>query len=202
MVREVRGRTRNAVSREADSETKVAAQNGSNTKPVDSKEAVTDGSPDRQGVTIDDAKLSLCLVLCLQGRTQKEIAERFDVTDRTVRNWLEKLKRRKLAFSKDLDPHSEVSRTLCRFAAREAELLEWTREAEVDCDRKAMQGFARELRQLEKDRFDLLRRLGLFDDLKFKVRSEEDSSAKQADLLTGLIHDLVAPASGHDRKEG
>ncbi len=207
MSKQIRSRARDVAAREAASEERIAPRNGSSAQPVDPKEPAADGSADQQGVTIDDAKLHLCLLMHLQGRTQKEIAKHFGVTDRTIRNWFEKLKDRKLAISKDLDPHNEVSRTLFRFAAREAELLEWKRDAEADCDRKAMQAFAKELRQLEKARFDFLRRLGLFTDLRFKVRPEEDSSAMQAHLLTGLLHELVphpkgSSASEHDREEG
>ena len=163
-------------------------------------------APERE-VPADDAKLYLCLAMQLQGRTQKEIAEHFHVTDRTIRNWFDKLKGRKIAISKDLDPHNEISLALLRFAAREAELLQWKRDAEADCDRKAMERFAKELRRLEKDHFDFLRRLGLFTDLRFKGRPEEDSSARQAHLLMGLLHELVPHPKGssafeHDREEG
>ncbi len=207
MSREVRKRSRKVAMRNVDSEGVIELQKINCPSSSTSHSGVDDASQLEHGVPADDAKLYLCLAMQLQGRTQKEIAEHFHVTDRTIRNWFDKLKGRKIAISKDLDPHNEISLTLLRFAAREAELLQWKRDAEADCDRKAMQGFAKELRQLEKDRFDFLRRLGLFTDLRFKVRPEEDSSAMQAHLLTGLLHELVPHPKGssafeHDREEG
>ena len=191
MSREVRKRSRKVAMRNVDSEGVIELQKINCPSSSTSHSGVDDASQVEHGVPADDAKLYVCLAMQLQGRTQKEIAEHFHVTDRTIRNWCDKLKGRKIAISKDLDPHNEISLTLLRFAARETELLQWKRDAEADRDRRAMQGFAKELRQLEKDRFDFLRRLGLFTDVRFKVRPEEDSSAMQAHLLTGLLNELV-----------
>jgi hypothetical protein len=138
----------------------------------------------------------------LQGRTQKEIATYFDVSDRTIRNWSKRLGGLVQAVADDLDPQSEIGAMLCEFTARKAELLEWKREAEEDGDRKAMRDFSKELRKLTKERHEFLKGLGLFHDLSLSSRSKGDASSKQARRLNELSHFFALVASARSEEDG
>ena len=161
--------------------------------PIDSGETAQsegDESTEATEIAVEDAKLQLLLGLHLRNWSQRRMADYFDVTERTIRNWLTKLKSRKLIISKDLDPLGEVIRSLCRFAAMEADLLDWKCEAETAKDFKAMLAFSKELRQLEKARFEFLNRLDLFDQVQLLSGAGEDGSVRQADLVFNLTREI------------
>ncbi len=148
------------------------------------------------GARIDEARLRLLLMMRLQGRTQKECAEVFGVDERTVRNWEQKLGGLASTLCEGLDPSATVDGSLLRFTAREDELLRWKREAEAEADRATMLKCSKELRLLERERFEFLRKLHLYQGFRFKPLSDEDASAGQADLLlrlTGEVFDGLAP---------
>ena len=162
-----------------------------------------DGSPGSEfegsnvgtGISADDARLCMLFIMQLRAFTQKEMARQFDVTTRTIRNWLPKLANLKLPILENIDANDEVGRILCRYAAREADLLQWKRTVETDRDTRAMVAISRELRQLEKGRYEFLRQLGLFNGLRLRNHADDDPSARQADLLTGMVYDLLAVAN-------
>ena len=166
------------------------------TDPVDSTNSddsskISDGDAFLKGdPSTNDPRLRSLLIMRLQGQTQKEIAQHFGVSDRTIRNWAERLEPLKRAVAEQLHPLREIGRILCRYAARELDLLKWTRDAEVDGDRASMRGFARELRQLEKDRAEFLMRIGLFSRIKLPLRSEKDPAAENADFLIDLFGEV------------
>jgi len=160
-------------------------------------DAQADGPSDHtDGVTVEEIKLRQLLVLQLQGRKQQEIARHFGVTERTIRNWIQRASDLKLAIPGGLDPAREVGRTLLRFYAREAELLTWKRDAEAAGDRKEMRACAKDLRNLEKDRVQFLDRLGLYARLRFPPQDAEDPTAAQADQLAEMVEGLIGACPG------
>jgi transposase-like protein len=140
---------------------------------------------------VDDIKFQIILIMQLQGRNQKEIADALGVTDRTIRNWVKQLRGRKLGIPEHLDSQREVERMLLRFDAREAEILKWKNEAEASHDIRSSISCSKALRQLSQERYTLLKDLGLFLGYQVKCRSQEDSSGRQADLLTDFLGQLI-----------
>jgi hypothetical protein len=205
MTARARGRHRRSNTAKPSSEETTGPHDTEPAGPSNSGGGAKNVSDDDRGDSVDEVKLQLLLLMQLQGRTQEEMAQYFGKSDRTIRNWSKKLRGLKWAFSKDLDPHHEISRTLCRFAAREADLLKCKCEAEAAGDWRAVLGCCKELRQLEKARYEFLRRVGLFAGLKFTPRSEVDPSANQADLLFALSREflgLESASSGSKEDSG
>ena len=65
-------------------------------------------SPEGTG-TLDEARLRLLFFMKLRGLTQVEIARRFDVTERTIRNWEKLLPNLKLPVLENMNPNQEVA---------------------------------------------------------------------------------------------
>ena len=96
-----------------------------------------EGPPDQPAVTADEAKLRLLFLMKLRGCNQREMAKHFDVTERTIRNWSRQLNSLKFPVLTGLDPSDELGRILCRFAAREADLLDIKGKAEATGKRES-----------------------------------------------------------------
>ena len=84
-------------------------------KPVTADPAEPDcQEPSSEGTgTLDETRLRLLFFMKLRGLTQVEIARRFDVTERTIRNWEKQLPNLKLPVLENMDPNQEVAHTLC-----------------------------------------------------------------------------------------
>lgn len=160
-----------------------------------------EGSNARTGISAEDARLRMLFMMRLRGFSQKEMARQFRVTTRTIRNWLPKLAGLKLPILENIDPNDEVGRILCRYEVREAELLEWKREAETVRDFKSMVAISKELRLLEKTRCDFLDRRGLFNDLRLP-NFVKDVSAGQAEFLHSSLISLIEISEDDDGEDG
>ena len=85
-------------------------------------------------------------------------------------------------------------------------MLDWKCEAETAKDFKAMLAFSKELRQLEKARFEFLNRLDLFDQVQLLSGDGENGSVRQADLVFNLTREIFqfadATPEAENRPEG
>ncbi len=75
-------------------------------------------------------RLRMMLDLWMQGHTQAEIAEKFGVTPRTIRNWLAEARRRGIGTLKNTDPADYVSRSLYRLHKMDTDLMGLQQKAE------------------------------------------------------------------------
>ena len=153
----------------------------------DCRESASEGTG-----TPDETRLRLLFVMKLRGLTQVEIARRFDVTERTIRNWEKQLPNLELPVLENMDPNQEVAHTLCRYAANEIDLIETKNAARAEGDHKTVIAASRELRNLEKDRTQFLGQLGILGRVKLPENMTDDSSAMSADPLIGIVSQLFA----------
>ena len=123
--------------------------------------------PDEQaGEPIEDAKLDILQILILQGKTQVEIGACLGVTDRTIRTWKKRLANRPSRLLDQIDAKAELTQFVLRFSAREHELLCWMRDAEAENDKKSLLACNKQLRALQKERYQFLRDIGAFTGVK------------------------------------
>ena len=178
------------------------SKNGDNTKTRDrlsdaievpaNAENVKDKSRDgKASPTLDEAKLRALFLLLLQGKTQKDCAHHFNVTDRTIRNWAKRFDDLRPDIIQALDPEKEMVRALYRFAARETELLKWKNAAENDGDARTKVSCNKELRQLERERQAFLEKIGLFSNYRPQFNFAKDPAAEEVDYIAGITAGLL-----------
>lgn len=184
-------RTRVRRSKNGD-KTKTRDRLSDTTEVSATAENVTDKSRDgKSNPPLDEAKLRALFLLLLQGRTQKDCARYFGVTDRTIRNWIKRLDDLRLDILQALDPEKEIVIALCRFAAREAELLSWKTDAENDGDSKTKVSCNKELRRLERERQAFLEKIGLFSNYRPQFNVAKDPAAEEANYIAGIAAGLL-----------
>lgn len=140
---------------------------------------------------LDEAKLRALFLLLLQGRTQKDCARHFGVTDRTIRNWIKRLDELRPDILQALNPEKEIVIALCRFAAREAELLSWKTDAEDDGDSKTKISCNKGLRQLEHERQAYLDKIGLFSNYRPQFNVAKDPAKEEVNYIAGIAAGLL-----------
>jgi len=140
---------------------------------------------------LNEAKLRSLFLLLLQGKTQTECARHFDVTDRTIRNWIKHLDDIPPDILRVLNPEKEMVRALYRFTAREIELLRWKNDAEKDGDTRAKFVCNKQLRDLESERLAFLEKIGLFANFRPQFNIDKDPAAEEADYIAEITAGLL-----------
>lgn len=150
---------------------------------------------DTAGGTPTETKLKLVLLMMIQGRTQKEIANHFKVDPRTIRNWKKKLAGLKLEIIENLNPTREIERILVRFETSEL----WYRNIRDDALARSDFGTAircaTELKRLDMQRLEILHKLGVFVHFKLPETGTDDPGKQQFDMLTEMLEGLSSSIS-------
>lgn len=157
------------------------------------------------GLTVDEAKLNMLALMQLLDWKQNQMAEFFGVSDRTIRNWLPELRNRRISLPEGLDPQREFSRILLQFDAGKAELEAIKHDARAIGDLKIQLACAKELRSLEKERYELLARHQTFAGIQIGSANDQDRSAQDArqllEMATTLFNIEHVPGDDADGRE-
>jgi len=146
----------------------------------------------------DTERLRAVLVMSMEHRPQAEIAARYGVTVRTVRNWLEKARRLRIATYKGKSPEALLAETDHLHAVLSGALLQRFNVARAAGDTKGMAALARELSRIQRDKFAIREMLGVFDDLRLNSPVAADPHAQRAQALLAAMHETFFGEAGSD----
>ena len=142
------------------------------------------------GSTVDEAKLDLLALMQLLDWKQNQMAEFFGVSDRTIRNWLPELRDRRINLPEGLDPLREFNRILLQCDAGRAELEAIKQDARAMGDLKIQLTCAKDLRNLEKERYEFLARHQTFAGIQIGAVNDQDRNAQDARQLLEMAATL------------
>ncbi len=199
MPKEIRSRRRPGDNDAASTES--PARNETSPEPATpevSDEIASSIETDSEPLTVEQAKLVHMRILQIRGMTQAEIGKFFGVSSRTIRNWIKRAIELKIGLDIKMKPDAAVAEMLLGFAADEAELVDWKRQAEKAGDNRLALNFAKERRKLRSERFKLLRSLGLCAGYSLPTIDAEDGA--DANPFISLFGDLFAP-QGPDEED-
>jgi len=138
------------------------------------------------------ARLLDVMAMVAARHTQQEIADKYGVTARAVRKWIAKGRELRLAMFKGTPPDEMLARTDHIQAHVQARLLRRLEAAESAGDDRTFCEIARQLRQLERDRYLILARVGYFDGYRFNPPGGDiDPAAEGAEMLRRLARQFL-----------
>ena len=144
-------------------------------------------TPPERGRGPSQAQLRQLYLFRLKGLSQTEIGRRLGRSERTIRNWVQKLDPAKLGFEQAYSPLAALNRELAQLAVDAQQYRTWMRRAEADGDLKLAAQMLERAGRVDRERQRLLADLNVYDAVRPQMPHAQDSaSAERADWLSLL----------------
>jgi transposase-like protein len=138
--------------------------------------------------------------MAARGKTQAEIAQHFNRSERTIRVWLKEAQRRRLVAFRGMTPEQLLAASESKLLGLQEILLARLAAAEETTDYRGIAALIRELRGIEHDRYRFRSLAGFFAHVHWSHSSGDegtDHGRRDAEILLEAIRDTFMP---EDRK--